>query len=60
MHDLEDMRQTVARLKAENLERKADEEIRLNEKLKEMNALHKQFHDTIVQEQENKVRLASS
>jgi len=35
------MRQVVSRLKTESLERKADEEIRLNEKLKEMNNLHK-------------------
>ena len=57
MHDVEDLRSQVARLKAELLERKADEEIRMNEKLKEMNALHKQFHDSILQEQESKVRL---
>jgi len=35
-------------LKSELLEKKADEEIRLNEKLKELNQLQRQFHDAVV------------
>ena len=44
-------------MKTEMLEKKADEELRLNEKMKELAQLQKQFHDAIAQEQEAKLRL---
>lgn len=50
LNELDEVRQLAQKAKAENLERKADEELKLNEKTKELNNLQKQFHDAIVQE----------
>jgi hypothetical protein len=56
MKDIEQHKANISQLKTEALDRKADEELKMNEKLKEINALQRQFHDAIVHEQETKMR----
>ena len=46
----------MSQLKTESLDRKAEEELKMNEKLKEINHLQRQFHDAVVHEQEAKLR----
>jgi hypothetical protein len=41
VHELEEARDHLTRIKVEILERKAEEEMRLNDKVKEMNAHYK-------------------
>ena len=60
MNEVELLKNQVSKFKAEILERKADEEMRMNEKIKEFNQLQRQFHDVIVQEQESKLRLGQA
>ena len=56
MKDIEQLKPQISQLKTEGLDRKADEELKMNEKLKEINALQRQFHDAVVHEQETKMR----
>lgn len=56
MSEIEELKSTISQLKTEALERKADEELRNNERIKELSQLQRQFHDAIVQEQEAKIR----
>lgn len=56
MIEVETLKNTITHLKTEALERKADEELRMNDKLKDINTLQRQFHDSIVHEQEAKLR----
>lgn len=58
--DVEQLKAQISTLKTEALERKADEEIRLNEKIKDLNQLKKQFQDAITNEQDSKVRQIQS
>lgn len=60
MSDIEQLKIQISTLKTEALERKADEEIRLNEKIKDINQLKKQFQDAITNEQDSKVRQIQS
>jgi len=39
MKDIEQLKAHISQLKTEGLDRKADEELKMNEKLKEINAL---------------------
>ncbi|CDW87586.1 UNKNOWN [Stylonychia lemnae] len=57
LNEVDQLRQQITILKSELLEKKAEEEIRLNEKVKELNQLQRQFHDAVVQEQESKLRM---
>ena len=56
MNEIESLKSLISSHKTEALERKADEEMRMNEKIKEFNNLQRQFHDSIVHEQETKIR----
>lgn len=56
MSDIEHLKAQISTLRTEALERKADEEIRLNDKLKDLNQLKKHFQDALSNEQESKVR----
>eukprot|EP00347_Sterkiella_histriomuscorum_P016662 403352336 len=56
----ENMKQSVILLKAEEIQRRSDEEFKLNEKVKEIMQIQRQFHDQVVQEQEQKLRMNQS
>lgn len=56
MNEAEHLKTQISTLKTDALERKADEETRMNEKIKDHNQLSRQFHDAIVNEQESKMR----
>ena len=43
-------------MKTEALERKADEELRMNEKVKEFSQHYRQFNDAVTHEKENLFR----
>ena len=48
IQEVELLRSQINKLKADALDRKTEEELRLNEKVKELNALQKQYYDAII------------
>lgn len=50
----------ISTLKTDLLSRKADEELRLNEVMKELGQLQRQFHDSLSAEQEDKLRMSQA
>ena len=57
MNEIEVLKSQISTLKTEALERKADEEIRMNEKTKEFSMVQRQYQDALSREQEAKLRL---
>ena len=60
MSEIEALKQQVSTLKTEALERRADEEMRLNDKTKEFAAMQRQYQDSLAREQEAKLRLSQA
>ncbi len=56
MLEIDQLKSTITHLKTEILERKADEELRLNDKVKDMTTLERQFREAVMHEQETKLR----
>ena len=60
MSEIETLKHQVSTLKTEALERRADEEMRLNDKTKEFAARQRQYQDSLAREQEAKLRLSQA
>jgi hypothetical protein len=48
LNEIDLLRSAASQLKTQLLERKAEEELKLNEKMKEIASLQRQFHDAVV------------